>query len=210
MSVGFSLELFDLTTFTKEILPAREAYVETGDSGKLVVQLEKVLALARDRDLPQESLKYADLLVKECEDYIAILTDQKPVPEQFVRPSAHETRKLFCDGWVMANLTEHLCEMAEGEKYGLQDMSGWLGEYLISRSTWIDKTMDSDQLDGGKLDLGEPADYFSKDQLRRFEQELLRVPRPEQKKLAEQYDRLLDLVRKAISSDRLVLLRLWG
>jgi len=210
MSMGFRLELFDLITYTEEILSARKAYIEAGDPGELVVQLKKVLTLARNRELPEESQKYADLLVRECEDYIVILRGDKPVPDQFLGPSERETRKMFCDGWVMGNLTEHLCEMRKGEKYGSQDMAGWLGEYLISNSEWIDKTMDSDELDGGKLDLGEPAHYFSKEQLRTFEQELRRVPRPYAKKLAEQYDRLLDLVRKALSSDRLVLLRLWG
>jgi hypothetical protein len=210
MSNGFRLKLFDLVTYEREVLPARNSYIEEADPRILATQLRRVVGLAQVGALPETLRPHAGLFIEECEGLIAVIRGTKPIPDQFKADSERQARERFCEAWVMPILERHLCDGINGQEYGSIEISGWLGEYLIDKSDWIAEMVDSDELEGGKLDLGQTVDYFSKEQLQAFESELRNLPRPDKPKLAEQYDRLLDYVRRALSSDRLVLLRIWS
>ncbi len=214
MGMGYQVELFNNGIYETEILPARSLYISSGDASGLLRLLDQVAGLLTSGVIAEQFPGSRDILLESGRELGQILRKEKPVPSQFISPSPEQTRNDFCDGWVLPELVTCLCRQRyrTGEQpVEMGSGSGALARYLYRGSSWIEQAFTKGSLDGGAIKhaFGEPMYYFSKTELGILLAELDKVPPPEVQLLAEEYERLRSMVKKAIRSEGMVLLRLW-
>jgi hypothetical protein len=200
MSVGISIYLLDVKEYQGTLLPAYHAFTKQGDTGPLVKLIQDVLADIRSEK--KNSYWPADVY----EEYIAILTGEQYYSLKTEQPMTKgQTTKqdmgFFVDNSVMPFLLELLCCPQDRGLEPRQGMSGHgLTGYLYARSSWIEDYFAGGRRPGGaatEIRLGEWSQFFTKEEILRFDAELSKMTRPEDAEILGEFDNLRSLVHAA-------------
>lgn len=210
MGVDIHLYLFDPQPYEQLVLPAYERFMHQGEVSPLV-------SLLRDAIPKLESAGHiAPGITKAVyEESIAILTGKSYYSSEAKEPregdiTTAEDMRFFVSDSVITDLVEQLCIPRNLGVKPKQNMSGPLVLYLYSQSQWMeDCFMSGEHVTGPILEvkLGEPARFFTTQELENFDQELSRIDRPDDEEvLNDGFDNLRTLVHKAAADPKLKLL----
>lgn len=192
------------------MLPAYERFKHHGDASLLVARLRDAIPKLRAVGYGEPGLSKA-----VYEESITILTGKRYYSSQAQEPKEGDTTTAedmrdFVSNSVVPDLVEQLCIPRDLGINPEQKMSGPLVQYLYSQSQWMeDCFMSGEHVTGPILDvkLGEPARFFTTQELESFDQELSRIARPtDEEVLNDGFDNLRTLVHRAATDPRLKLL----
>jgi hypothetical protein len=214
MGADVRLRLFNVTTYHAEVVPAYSEFMQRRNTEPLTRLLQvSIHQLPRDKQL-------AGPLVLSQETYlndIGILngtvfysSKSETLQAGIVRRTTPQDMKIFVQGSIGPELVELLCVERRRDVNPDQDMSRTqLIPYLYQRSRWIEDIFTfANTLKGEVLDptMGESTQLFTREELRRFADELSKVPRPEHDpRLQGELDNLSLLLKLALEDPNLTL-----
>jgi hypothetical protein len=204
--------LFDVDEYHHKLLPAYRSYVDRSDVEPLATLLEGSLQVALSL---QQSRRSSVRPVAVYQDYANILRRRVYYSSIGQQERAEETSesdlRLLVDRSIAPALAMLRCVPSTTQFEPEQDLSQpALADYLYRHSRWIEDYLTFAKEPSGpslEVTLGDWCHLFSKEETRRFNQELSRMVRPYRPQpLAADFDNLRDLVHAAVVDTKLDLL----
>jgi hypothetical protein len=214
MGVSVAVYLFDINAYREKVLPAYDSYSRADDPERLVALLRECQRVLEGDPALSKRLLWGKTSI---EDDIGILAgeiyyspDGGRTSNQSRGKAGHEVRLGYAHGLLGANIVRVLC-VARVEGVDVEQDLGkaLLNPYLCERSAWIRDLINFDAAPGGgslEIPLDESSDALTKDELRRFGDELQKVQPPSEPGLLKEYENLKNLIRLALADPALTLI----
>ena len=211
MGTSVMLSLIDLPAFDQRLTPAYSAYVKSSDTSALVELVRNVISdyaaeVGRVPEIPSLEVwqEYLDILTGK----VFYSSDGTP-HAQLRQTSANDLRTLI-DNSIAPALMRFIC-IPHNLRAVEQDMSHrQLMMYLYDHSRLVEDYFTFATEPTGRtpqIKLGEWSRFFSPDEVRQLDQEVSKVPRPEDRNVIEGgFDNLRSLLQTAVVRSDLGLL----
>ena len=203
MGVEVTLCLFNTAIYERSVLPAYRAFKNNSDTGPLLALLQEAFPDGR----PTSDRNFSLVSPAAKQYYIEKLTSGSV-------SHSHSPSEELCtlvDNEIAPSIADALCVPHENGKRAEQNMSEPpLMSYLYSQSEWIERYFTFAKEPSGampEIRMGEWSRFFSIDETRTFEDELLKIRRPiENGSLKGELDELRKLVHMAVLHPTLAIL----
>jgi hypothetical protein len=202
MGTIVALNLIDLPTFEYQVVPAYSLYVGSSDTTKLIELLEKAIAdyasvVGKIPDLPSREVfqEYSDILAGK------IFYSSENIQSDQLHETSASDLKLLINTSIAPALMKIKC-VPSNLPVVEQDMSHrHLMMYLYDHSRLVEDYFTFAREPSGStppIKLGEWSRFFSAEEVRKLDRELLSIPRPEDREVSnEGFDNLRTLVQTA-------------
>jgi hypothetical protein len=211
MGTTVMLSLIDLPAFDQRLIPAYAVYLNSSDTSGLVALVKDAISsyaaeVNRVPDLPSLEVwqEYLDILTGK------VFYSSEGTPHDQLRETSSTDLRILIDNSIGPALMRFIC-IPNNLRAVEQDMSHrQLMMYLYDHSRLVEDYFTFATEPTGRtpqIKLGEWSRFFSPDEVRRLDQEVSKVPRPEDRNVIDGgFDNLRSLLQTAVVRSDLGLL----
>jgi hypothetical protein len=211
MGTAVALNLIDLPIFERRVVPAYSLYAASSDASGLVTLAKNAIA-----EYPNVVGKVADLpSIEVYEEYLNILTGKvfyrsDGTPHDQLRETTPDDLRLLIDNSIAPALMRLMCIPYDLPAVEQNMSHRQLMMYLYDHSRFVEDHFTFAIEPSGStppIKLGEWSRFFSADEVRKLDQELARIPIPEDRDVLNGgFDNLRSLVHTAVQQPQVGLL----